>query len=800
MPLFKRLGVIFACACLLAASVEARTKKGDKLIQEGRKAQLASDWDLALELYQKALAEDPADPLYQASYRRAQFEASQAHIKKGKELRSDGKLHDALTEFQRAYVIDPGSTIAQQELRTTNRMIEREERKAREAEGQAQAPSEEAGLTPAELARARTEARIARLESLPELKPISPRLNTLKMSGQPVRVLYETVGKLAGINVIFDAEFQAPPRTYSVDLTNATLEEALRYLSMLTRTYWKPLSANTIFVTEDNPTKRRDHEEMVVKVFYLQNVTKVQDLQEIATAVRSVTDIRRFFTYNGQNALLVRGTADQMALAEKLISDLDKPLAEVVVDVVVLEANRTRTRDLAASIVNASGTAGFSMPISFTPGGQKAPSSGDDDNGGSDGGGSTGVTIPVGRIGSLGSKDWSTTLPGALLQAVMSDRSTRVLQRPQVRAADGQKASLRLGDKFPYATGSFQPGVGAVGVSPLVSTQFQFADVGVNVDLTPKIHGEEDVSMHVEIEISSVRDRIDVGGLSQPVIGQRKVIEDIRVRDGEVTLLGGLTQDQNTLSRNGIPGLGQIPLLRWLGFSSESKERNEGELLIAIIPHIVRRPDLDEVNLRGIAAGTEQVVRVNRAPNGDFEAGPEPAPPAAPKPEAPPAAVPEPPKPAPPKPEPPKEGEPAPPAQPLTLRFDPPVVKTKTGATVTVALTVENGTDVYNAPIRFRFDPKMLRLNEIQRGSFLSGDGQQVIFTRNILNDTGDASVILNRLPGSRGVSGTGPLVTLTFQVVGQGSSQVTVPEISIRDSQMQLMPAPAPTLTIEAQ
>jgi general secretion pathway protein D len=800
---------MIAIASLLVPTAGARTKKGDRFLKDGRKAQMAENWDLALELYQKALAEDPSDPLYLAAYRRMQFEAGQDHVKTGKELREAGKLQEALQEFQRAYAIDPGSTIAQQELRTTNRMIEREEKKAKdEKEGQAKSGAEESpGLTPAEQARRELEQRVSRLEPLPELRPISPRLNTLKMSGQPVKVLYETVGKLAGINVIFDAEFQAPPRTYSVDLTNATLEEALRYLSMLTRTYWKPLSPNTIFVTEDNPTKRRDHEEMVVRVFYLQNITKVQDLQEVATAVRSVTDIRRFFTYNGQNALLVRGTADQMALAEKLISDLDKPLAEVVVDVIVLEALRARTRTLATSIVDAAGAAGFSMPIVFTPGGQKPPSgNGDGDNGGGTGTGgstSTGTLIPLAGLASLGSKDWSTTLPGALLQAVMSDRSTRVLQRPQVRAADGQKASLRLGDKFPYATGSFQPGVGAVGVSPLVSTQFQFADVGVNVDMTPKIHGENDVSMHVEIEISAVRDRIDVGGLSQPVIGQRKVIEDIRVRDGEVTLLGGLTEDQDTRTQNGVPGLGQIPVLKWLGFTSESKERNEREMLIAIIPHIVRRPDLEDVNLRGIAAGTEQVVRVNRAPVGGPEpapAAPAPPPAEAPKPEAPkpeaPKAEPAPPPPA----EAPKPAPAPAPVAPFGVRFDPAALKMKQGETVKVSLLVENGTDVFNAPVRFQFDPKILRLNELERGNFLTSDGQQVIFTRNILNDTGYAIVILNRLPGAPGVSGSGPLVTVTFQAVARGTTQLTVPEVTIRDSKMQLLPAPPPSVQIEVQ
>ncbi len=795
MKRIKRLGVILTAAGLLlagAAELAARTKKGDKYFAEGRRYQLEEKWDRALEAYEKALGEDPADAAYQMAVRRTRFQAGQMHVKAGKKLREEGKLEEALAEFQKAYIIDPSSTIAEQELRTTYRMIRRREKAkekgAEKKEGQAKV------LTPVEEILEETHKRLAALQPPPRLKPISRQLNTLKISNQPVKVLYETVGKVAGINVVFDPEFQDTGKKLSVDLSNTTLEEALRYLAVLTKTYWKPLSENTIFVTNDNVTKRRDYEEQVVKVFYLKNITKVQELQEIATAVRSVTDIRRLFTYNSQNAILVRGEADKVALAEKLIHDLDKPLAEVVVDVIVMEANRTRTRDLANAIISG-GKPGLSLPISFAPGGASTQPVGNGADGGDGGGGSGGTTISLGQIGQLGWSDWRVTLPGMLLQALMTDRTTRILQRPQVRAADGQKASLRLGDRIPFATGSFQPGVGSVGVSPLVSTQFQYADVGVNVDLTPKIHGDDEVSLHIEIEISAVRERIDVGGIQQPIIGQRKITEDIRVKDGEVTLLGGLTQDQRTRTKNGIPGLSDIPIIKWLGFTSEGKERNEGELLIALIPHIVRRPEISEINLKPVAAGSDQVVRVRYAPI--EEEGEEPAAPAEKQPVAQPAAPPKPPVPAAPKPE---EAKPAVPEPRVSLRFEPGTVQVKRGETFTVALVLENGADVYNAPMKFQFDPKVLRMTGITQGKFLSGDGQQVIFTRNILNDAGTASIVLNRLPGAGGVSGTGTLVTLTFQAVAAGTTQVTVPDLTIRDSQMRALATSRPVLTISIQ
>ncbi len=796
MKRINQLGVILAVVGLIlsgAAETEARTKKGDKYFREGRRYQLEEKWDMALEAYEKALGEDPADAAYQMAVRRTRFQAGQMHVKAGKKLRDQGKLDEALAEFQKAYAIDPSSTIAEQELRTTYRMIRRREKKKKGAEKGPEAKV----LTPVEEILEETRKRLAALQPPPRLKPISRQLNTLKISNQPVKVLYETVGKVAGINVVFDPEFQDPGKRLSVDLSNTTLEEALRYLAVLTKTYWKPLSENTIFVTNDNVTKRRDYEEQVVKVFYLKNITKVQELQEIATAVRSVTDIRRLFTYNSQNAILVRGEADKVALAEKLIHDLDKPLAEVVVDVIVMEANRTRTRDLAASIISG-GKPGLSLPISFAPGGAVPLPSGDGGGGGdgSGGGGGGGTSIPLGQIGKLDFSDWNVTLPGMLLQALMTDRTTRILQRPQVRAADGQKASLRLGDRIPFATGSFQPGVGAVGVSPLVSTQFQYADVGVNVDLTPKIHGEDEVSLHIEIEISAVRERIDVGGIQQPIIGQRKITEDIRVKDGEVTLLGGLTQDQRTRTKNGVPGLSDIPIIKWLGFTSEGKERNEGELLIALIPHIVRRPEISAIDLKAVAAGSDQVVRVRYAPL-EEEGGEEQE--EAPGPAAAPPAAEQPGPPKPPAPEP-SEAKPALPEAGAAIGFVPAAVEVKRGGTFSVSLVIRNATDVYNAPMRFRFDPKFLRMTEIAQGNLLSGDGQQVIFTRNILNDAGTASIVLNRLPGAGGVSGTGTLVTLTFQALAAGRTEVTVPEFTIRDSQMRTLAVAAPKLPVSIQ
>jgi general secretion pathway protein D len=306
-----------------------------------------------------------------------------------------------------------------------------------------------------------------------------------------------------------------------------------------------------------------------------------------------------------------------------------------------MEANRTKSRDLAAAVASG-GTAGLSSPITFAPRNSVTASSSNSSTT-TPTASTQSQLISLARIAHISTNDFAVTLPGALLQALMTDRQTKVLQSPQVRAANGQKASLRIGDKVPIASGGMQPFGGVVGGFSSLYSQFQFIDVGVNVDITPTVHGVNEVTLKVELEISTVRDRIDLGGISQPVIGQRKVTHEIRIPEGEVSLLGGLMQTQETRSLAGIPGLMQIPVLKKL-FSSQSVEKNNSELLIALIPHIVRTPGVTAQNLKGVASGTDAQIRVSLAPRAPEapKHPPEPKPVAPPQQEVKPALAPAP--------------------------------------------------------------------------------------------------------------------------------------------------------------
>jgi general secretion pathway protein D len=807
MRISYRFTSILAAGALLVAlgsAAGAGTRKGDKFLRDGRIAEQRKEWDKALELYESALAEDPADVTYQMGARRVRFQSGQAHVDLGQKLRDQGKLDQALAEFQKAYAIDPSSSIAEQELKRTLEMIERNKKAA--AGGEEIKPAD-LGLTPADLQRKHDLERIARIEAPPELKPLSRQPISLRMTNQPPKVLFETVGKLAGVNVVFDPEYQNDPggagrRNISVELNNATLEDALDYLGTMTKSYWKPLSANAIFVTIDNQAKRRDYEDYVVKVFYLGNLTTPQELQEIQTALRTVAGIRYIFQYTALNALIIRGTTDQVMLAQKLVNDLDKPKSEVVVDVLVMEASKTKTRDLAAALTSG-GTAGLNVPIGFTPRNPVLTGS----TGTTDTTGTTTTTtsqlISLARIAHVSTNDFSLTLPGALLKAMASDSNTKILQSPQVRAASGQKATLRIGDKVPVASGGMQPFGGTTGGFSSLYSSFTFVDVGVNVDITPTVHGNGEVTLKVIIETSTVKDHVDIGGISQPIIGQRKVEHEIRIKEGEVSLLGGLMQDQDTKALSGIPGLMNIPILKRL-FSSESITKGQSELMIALIPHIVRTPGITDVNLRSVAAGTDAVVKLGYVPQAEVT----PAAPAAPG--APPVAIPgatapaviPTPSTAQPVPAPaPPTAPAAPPVQPaaVEMRFSlqPGDAQTQAGGTVTLELRVANASDLFAAPFHVKFDPQLLRLTEVKPGALLSGDGRPVIFTRNILNDTGDATVNLNRTPGTGGVSGSGSLAVLTFQAVKSGKATVTFSELAPRDARLQPVAAGIPQAVV---
>jgi general secretion pathway protein D len=762
-----------AILCLGCALLSSGCPKGNDDFKQAKKAELLQDYDTALIHYQRALKSDPANTEYKLKTARVRFEAGQHHVRLGQKALENGDLQTALAEFQKAMGIDPSSPIAQQEVRQTLELIASK----RNADEAASAPPK----PPAEEPLAQGPA---------VLKPISRAPINFKATTQ-AKTVYETIAKLAGVTVTFDPDF--PARTIPVELTNVTLEQALDIVSLQSKSFWKAVTSNIIFVAPDQLQKRRDYEEQVVRTFYLSNTVLPQDLTEIVTGLRQLLDLKRIQQLNSQNAIIVRDTPDKLALIEKIIQDVDKAKPEIVVDVQVMEARVDRLRDLGI-------IPGSSVTIGYTPKGVTTTTP----TGGTTTTPTTASSVALSKLKDLGTDDFSISMPSATANAILSDSHTKIIQNPQIRILDGQQAKLKIGDRVPVATGSFQAGVGvgAVGgaglVNPLVNTQFQYIDTGVNIDITPRVHANREVSMKLTVEVSSVTGTSTIGGIDQPIISQRKIEHDVRLHEGEASILGGLVQVTDTKNLKGWPGLQKIPLVRYL-FSSEHLEKLDDEILIVLTPHIVRMPVLTAANLRTLSAGTETNVQIRR--EADIEAPARQTPPVAekPNPKVPQGATPT------------SQtgavssdsggavpamnsGVPGGSRQPK-IHFTPETLDLKPGETRTIAVVADDVKDLFSVSMLLQYNPATISVEEVQHGGFLSGGTQEVALVQRVDKEKGQATISTVRQPNTPGVNGSGTIMGIVVRGVASGTSKLSIVQILARDSQQR----PVTPVTAEA-
>src|SRR6266478_6449828 len=756
-------GSLFLCVWfgLLAAGCP----KGNSDFNQGRKAETLQDYDAALGYYQKALKADPYNANYKIKLNQTRFEAGQAHIKQGVELRKKGDLQGAAGEFQRAQAIDPSSPVAEQELRKTVELIAE---KSRQTDAAAE-PAADADQPP-----------LAILP--PEIKPLSRAPITVKMSNDS-KIVFDTVGKLAGLTVIYDPDF--PARRITVELTNVTLEQALDIVSLQSKSFWRPVTENIIFVIPDQPQKRRDYEEQVIKTFYLSNTVQPQDLTEIVTGLRQLLDLKRIQQLNSQNAIIVRATPDALLLMEKMIHDIDKAKPEVVVQVEVLEARTDRLRDLGV-------LPGQQASVAFTPNGTTSSTT--------SGSTTTSNALSLDQLKHLSTKDYSITLPGATASAVLTDTYTKIIQNPEIRSVDGQPAKLRVGDRVPVATGSFQAGVGvgstggAGFVNPLVNTQFTYLEVGVNVDITPRVHPNHEVSLKIKVEVSSVTGTSTIGGIQQPIISQRTLDHEIRLKEGEVNVLGGLFERTDTKTLNGWPGLAKIPFLRYL-FSDEKTDHQENEVLIVLTPRIVRMPEWTKANLRSMYSGSETNVQVKRESDIRVPSAQASVPaqqsPVNPNPQAMTPSVPGATTPA--------TGAGAQ-TQAARIRFEPQALSLRVGQTATIGAVVENVNDLFSIPLLLQYNPAVISVEEVQHGGFLSGGTQEIAIVQRVDKEHGQAIISATRQPNTPGVSGSGTLIGIVIKALAPGSSNLSIVQVNAKDSQQKLIPLVTSEATLQVQ
>ncbi len=770
------LTILFLFAAFLSAAESAKS-----LYQKGTKAEARQDYEAAFEFYKAAYQQKPDDMKYRVPFERTRMLSAASKVKRGQKLRSQGNLQDALTVFQQALEIDPSNDLAAQEIRRTEQMIQKGGPGGGQAASTPASQEEEEDPLRKRLERASSPVALAQF-------PDSP-ITALEMT-EDSKVAYETIGKLAGINVLFDPDYTS--RRLTIKLKGVSLQEGLDIVALESRTFWRPVTPNTIFVAQDTQAKRRELEQNVVKTFYLGNVSGPTDLQDIVNAIRTVLEVQRIQQIPSQSAIVIKGTPDQLALASKMIDDIDKSKPEVIVDVWVAQVRRDKLRNL-----------GITPPSTLTVAlqGTNTTSTGT--------GTGTTTTNPGGGLNfndlqHLNSTNYSVAIDPLKAIAILSDTDSKILQNPKIRATDNEKATLTIADKIPIATGSFGTplgigtGVGSVGVN----TQFTYTDVGVKMEITPRVHPDGQVTLKASLEISNLNGSQTIGGITQPIISTRKIEHTIRLMDGETNLLGGILETSDSITTSGTPILGEIPLLKYL-FSSTQKEHITNELVFILVPHIVRSQELNDLNRRAFDVGTgsgidlrmagRQVPASNVTP---AAAAPTPQQPAGGAPATaarqPAATVPQQQVPGqqPQQQNAASQSTPAPqqtlkPGQ-AGLRLEPGSQQQQVGSSFPMTIVLSQGEDIASVPMQITYDPKLFQFSKVTNGDFLAKDGQNVALVYRDDPATGRLQVTAQRTPGSQGITGDGTVFNLTFTAKAKGTGVIAITVPGARNSKNQ--------------
>ena len=788
-PSSVRFWIVIAGVLALFATSSASllAQSANTWYKRGQAAETRDDFDAAYQAFQKAFSMQPKNQVYKTEFYRVRFTDASLHVTKGRNLLASGDEQGALTEFMRASEIDPSNEAAQQEIA-----------RLRARHAQEPAPVSSSPMSP------QTQEEIASMGGPVELRPMSNEPLALH-AAEDSKVIYQAIGKSAGVNVLFDPDYIS--KRIQVDLNNVSLLDALRIVGTLSGTFWRPITQNTIFVAQNTRSKRAELDDEAVQTFYLSNAWQQNDLNDVQTALRNVMPNAKVYGVASQNAIVMRATPDELMLAQKLVSDLDKARPEVVVDIAILEVSKNWERNLGISWPSSAGVA--IVPPTSSSSSTTCPTGSTNCTSGSS---TTNPTLY--NFAHLNSNDFSVTVGSATANLLLTDNNTRILQNPRVRAADQQKATLKIGSRIPIATGSYQTGAATALVSSLVNTQFQYQDIGVNIEVTPTVHFDRDVTLKLKIEVMAQSGNVTISGVTEPILSQRVAEQTIRLREGEANILGGINEQQIQDNWSGIPGLSSIPILRYL-FGSKDKIIQNDEIVFLVIPHVVRSQELTPLNLRTIDTGPgTQAVELRHIssatpqpavppPPPAGSAGVSPAPAASAEAAAPGAlaqmrssqnaslAPPQPAAPAAP-------GSTDAPAGKVNLMLNSPG-NVANGTTFQVPVVLTGGADVAAVPLQIQYDPSKLSLVNVGDGDLLNRDGQIVAMAH---RDDGPGTITLNvsRPPGAPGVSGAGVVCVLSFQAKDKGQSEITITRAGATNSAGKPLQAQTSQATIAVQ
>ncbi len=562
---FPKRHQLLSCLIVLAL-LQSLGCTAQRAYRRAQEASRRGEWDRAVGQYVIALNKKPENPQYRTGFERARLAASQFHFQKAKQLVETRNYEQAIIEFQIALNFDPTNQFITNELAATKKLYERELNRKE--------------LTEIEKAKEEAKRKMQLYKVLgPEAETIIP---SLRFRDDSLKHILDALGQLAGINIVYDSDFR--DQEFSVSQDNIKFRDALQQILVANRLYYKPLDQSTILIIPDNPQKRRQYDEQVIQTFYLSNA----ELNDVLNMVRSVMQIQRIATNPQLNAITIRDTPDKVAIVQKIIEANDKSRSEVLLDVEILEIDRDQSKTYGINLDNYTVTQ--SLVINETTG-----------------------QIFGNQIPAIDAAAWSFTIPSIIYSALATDQRTKILAKPQIRASEGQQVTVRLGDRVPIPVTNIQvPGTTPTPTPSVISTtSFQLTDVGINIDVTPRVHHNREITLTMRFELTSIT-APGVGSLP-PTLGNRTVNTVIRLKDGETNLLAGLLRRDERKSLRGIPGIINIPFIRDV-FAANDKTLSEKDVIFTITPHILRTPNVTEDDLSPIWIGTEDDIRLKSAP------------------------------------------------------------------------------------------------------------------------------------------------------------------------------------------
>jgi general secretion pathway protein D len=606
-PLMKLLKWSLAAALVVAAVGCA----GSKSYQTAKDEESVGHYDIAVLNYAKALELDPGNAGYKAALARARLRASQFHFEKGKMYASSGRPELAVVELEQAVALDPTNDYAALELRKS-----KEAKAKQDAEKNADSNME----------RIKKKTRGLRAVTV-ILEPASDKpINLNFPQPKPIKQIYRALADAAGINVIFDPQLKDD--NVSIVLSSIEFQKALETLIRQENHFYKIIDGRTILIAADTPQNRKTYEDLVIRTFFLSNA----DVTEVANALRALLQTTRISVNKAENSVTLRDTADKVAVAERIVEQNDKQVSEVVVDVELLQINTDKIQDLGISLSQYQITASVPAPGGLT------------NLGGTLGGGQfTWDQLKKINIGSFG-----FTIPQVILTFIKNNTDAELLAKPQLRISEGQKAQLLIGDKIPIPVTSFNSS-NTAGSNIVPITSYQYQDVGIKIEVEPRVHHNKEVTLKLMVEVSNVNGAVGVPGQQQPIIGTRTISSNIRLKDGETNFLAGLYRTDKSKLKTTFPFIGDIPVIGRL-FSDISTDHKTTDLVLTLTPHIIRIPDVTEDDVTPYFVGTDSNISYQGGPrvenptrdNGPFEqqpgaGGKMPAQPAAPRATQPPA-------------------------------------------------------------------------------------------------------------------------------------------------------------------